>query len=439
MFRSYPIAKTLVVLIAFGIAFFLINHHRPVKINEGYHEAFSHFKGELNRLCLSSISENRKAIFRLYDIDSTQVDSVYGKAEIQQEPPDAYKLGFNFNVSADYSSSDLAAGIYFWDNFLPLIVKNRGAKIIVIFPFLDRQASSNQGGRSFYSYNSDGDSAATKLSLNRPLYLNHEERSFFRWINQNLDKSTVSFATDQDLETLDHQFPQARLLIFFGNSRFWSVKQIQSFKEYNRGGGNALIIGAVVMKDRLRHNAQTKLIEYYRDPKLDPIKTETEKAIAVNYKGAPYFNYEILGMDYDFGGTVTAEGSRWNGFRITAASSPIFEKTRLKNGDVIPVSSTHYSGSAALPNSTLEAPQIDIAKIKFHRAEVLGYDVTKRGFGMIAAFQKNPKSGYILNIGSAEWALSENLNRTDISQIIKNGVQILSSGQSPFSRDSLPR
>ena len=82
---------------------------------------------------------------------------------------------------------------------MPLVIKTRTAKIIIVYSSNTINAYCNAGGKSLYG--STEKANAQKVSFLRPLPLPKHSEAFLRWI-QKENFSDVGYITDMDLGRL---------------------------------------------------------------------------------------------------------------------------------------------------------------------------------------------------------------------------------------------
>ena len=86
-------------------------------------------------------------------------------------------------------------------------------------------------------------------------------------------------------------------------------------------------------------------------------------------------------------------------------------------------------------------PILDTSKVNYYRSEIIAYGINRYGnyanTGTFFIFQNNPTSGYVINTGCMSWTKSEQLKNKTISNTIKNCIEILKSGKSPFVKDAI--
>ncbi len=64
------------------------------------------------------------------------------------------EFGFGYKVTKRIKIPNLPSGVYLWDNTVPMIIRAKEPKIVVVYPSNTANAYSNSGGKSLYNFNS---------------------------------------------------------------------------------------------------------------------------------------------------------------------------------------------------------------------------------------------------------------------------------------------
>jgi hypothetical protein len=146
-----------------------------------------------------------------------------------------------------------------------------------------------------------------------------------------------------------------------------------------------------------------------------------------------------IGEDFQLGGYGTKTDSGWNGYKILLPLSPILAGTNLKYENIISCPTREYDGTYLIRTPGKPHPTLDTAKLKFYKAELLGYDlgaVSKTTVGTFIAFQKTPTSGKIINVGSTNWCSTDGfggLSGPTLKLITANCIDLLMTNKNIFS------
>ena len=92
-----------------------------------------------------------------------------------------------------------------------MVVKNRNAKVVVLYSSNTENAYSPSGGKSLYDFNSSESKKAVKVSFRRPIAPPRHSEAFLRWIVRQ-PVGDVGYITDIDMDDYN-EIRKASLLI----------------------------------------------------------------------------------------------------------------------------------------------------------------------------------------------------------------------------------
>ena len=228
-------------------------------------------------------------------------------------------------------------------------------------------------------------------------------------------------------------------MIIIGHSEYWTRNARLNFDRFIDAGKHALVLSGNTAWWQVRYSADKTQMICYKDILLDPepnalLKTIKWTTASLKLKIIPSF-----GQDFSLGGYGTKVDSGWNGFKILLPQSPILAGTGLKYEDVLSCPTVEFDGTYLIRNQTSPHPILDTAKLKFYRAELLGYDmgaVSKTTIGTFIAFKKTQTSGVIINVGSTDWCSTvgfAGISSNSIKLITANSINLLMTDQNVFA------
>jgi hypothetical protein len=404
-------------------------------VTDGYSDKLSAFPGDSLDLYINSYYDAKNYPLHLYDMSGKPVArfsmDLFAQSTTIANP---YENGFGYRRTKRVKVPNLPSGIYLWDNQIPLIIKARQAKMIVVYPSNTANAYANSGGKSLYGFNSSDLIGAEKVSFQRPIPLQRHSESFFRWLpKQNF--TDIGFISDQDLDDFN-SIKRADLILIVGHSEYWTLKARQNFDRFVSSGKNALILSGNTMWWQVRYERSNTQLVCYRDVKKDPIKSEKLKTI--NWF-APALEYPIInsiGVDFRNAGYGLKKDRGWDGYKILV-KSPLLEGTTLSRGDVVicPTDETDGTNLLSIENGFAS---IDYQSLGFEQIEVVGYDLvsrgSKEGVATWIVFKPTRSSGIVINTASTDWCSYRGIgSNSDIEKITLNMINKLLKNEKVFS------
>lgn len=426
----------LIFLISAGIGYW---YSQLLSIEHGYTDKTSYFVGDTLLAYLQPTRSQTGTVY-IYDLRGEVVDQIQGKFERQIVPTDApWQNGFRYQKSFAYPIPDLAAGIYLIDQQIPFIVKAKTSQAItIVYPSNTINAYSFSGGKNMYESRVPNDPTVARItSFLRPLAFDNTSYSvsFFRWAADYFTED-INYICDIDLD--DYTYLQhTKLLLLPGHNEYWTKTARLNFDRYVDAGHHALVLSGNTMWWQVRYNADKNQMLCYKNFDRDPIQDSLLKTINWYQPSLAYPILPSIGADFRYGGYGLKEDQGWDGYKIIQAQSPLLEGIHLKQGDIIPLPTVEYDGIPVVFPAGQSLPQLDTQVIKFHRAELIGFDKgfrQKETIGTFFLFQKNPSSGIVINTGSTDWcnhfAGTEGEN---VRTITINAIEKLRRGQAVFT------
>jgi len=404
-------------------------------IANGYMGKLSYFVGDSIDAYISAKSIVRKARLSIYNASNIIVDYLYCDSIIPQSITTAkpYESGFGYQYKIRFKLTRiLKSGVYQIGNRIPFLIKAtiRSNQVLVVYPTNTVNAYNDAGGRGSYTT-----PRAYITSFLRPAAIPKFNREFIKW---NESAYSFDYVTDFDLEVYD-SIRQYKMIIIIGHNEYWTRNARLNFDQFINSGKHALILSGNTAWWQVRYSAdKTQMICYKNvlvDPEPDPLlKTIKWTSTSLKLKIIP-----SIGQDYSLGGYGTKTDSGWNGFKILLPLSPILAGTNLKYENVISCATSEYDGTYVIRSAGQPHPILDTARLKFYKAELLGYDfgsVATTTVGTFIAFQKTPTSGKIINVGSTNWCAVTGFrgpSGSTLKLITLNCINLLMNDQNIFS------
>lgn len=421
-------------LIKLGFIFALIIYvfstlkFRSVPIIDGYTNKPSYFPNENCSLFINDVVDNHKRTIELKNIATHHSLSFTIHGVRQDTLKKAWKNGFGYKTSGSIALNGPESGIYQIDNKIPVIIKppiNQQTDILIVVPYINYQAHSNAGGKSFFAHNSLKNEAAVLLSFNRPIVITDSEIAIAQFANQYLKKYKVGFISDFDL-LFYKQIEKTKMLLFYGNMSFVSPQMRKNIEQFIASGGNVLFMNNLLMNNIVRIDLKRKQIFFAKNNLKLPNQWDDSTLKHPNYKtvGA---SYEI-GFVADSFPLAIQKNILANELTVTDTLHPIFRDLpdTQKN---IPIACYIWNGPPLLGLNDFMYPIIDSTKLEMYYYKVLAYKWSeyngyKLTIGSISEFQKEQNSGICINMGCGCWI--DNLsNNKKHARLLENTIRYL--------------
>jgi hypothetical protein len=290
-------------------------------------------------------------------------DAVTGMVECNWSSPYRLFVPGVFNSPAPWASgvyvAKLTGNTSKKQSYIHFVVRDdwRPTKHLFQCSVTTYQAYNNWGGNSLYGFNSLNQTAASKVSFNRP-YKGNGTGQFFAYeypMLRFLEKEgyDVSYCTNLDV----HANPVRLLLhnnfLSVGHDEYWSW-DMRNRVEIARGYGiNLSFFSANTCYWQIRfepsavNGGQNRTMVCYKEATTDPFATQPSKQhlTTVQWRQAPVNRPEnaLIGVMYEFYPVENQD------IVITNSTHWIFDKTGLQNGDRLP-GLLGYEGDRIFPN-----------------------------------------------------------------------------------------
>lgn len=409
---------------------------------DAYTDQQSYFPGDTSIVYINIATAKEKSSINLYnlkgEIVATQITDLFPQS---QNSDQAWAKGFGYQASFAFIIPDLPSGIYSWENKAPFIIKSKKptAPIVLVYASNTENAYNNAGGKSLYNYNSSDEVAAHKVSFLRPTQIERFSEAFLKWIVH--QEYAVDYICDSDLENYS-AIASAKIVLIPGHSEYWTKAARLHFDRFVQEGGDALVLSGNTMWWQVRYANNKKEVICYKKEKLDPHPDTLMQTVRWEN---PILKYPILnsiGADFGRGGYGLKKDQGWNGYRITAANSPLLKNTNLENGDILYLPTTEYDGTPIHEFAPNNYPILNPKDLGVHRLELIGFDfgqrANKKTVGTFFVLQQKPNSGIIINTGSTDWCSKKGIGGKSgktIKTITNNMIQALLKDQSVFSKN----
>lgn len=402
-------------------------------IADGYVDKLSVHVGDSLTVFINAHKANDNFVLRLYDLKGKVVGRYkVGVAPQERRKDKPWENGFGYKPTLKIKVPPLKSGVYLWNDDFPFVVKSTRAKIIVVYSSNTENAYCNAGGKSLYAFNSTEKKPAAIVSFLRPISLPRHSEAFLKWFcKQNY--SDVGYITDSDLDNFD-EIKKANLLMIVGHSEYWTLEARRNFDRFVDEGKNALVLSGNTMWWQVRYDKNKNLLIGYKDYP-DP---EPNVCLHTTRWNEPQLGYPILnsiGADFVHAGYGLKQDKGWDGYKIVNAKSPLLRGVRLKNGEVLKLSSDENDG-APLAGYEQGRPIIDQSQLGFDKIELIGYDSTFRinpGVATWIAFKKTKTSGIVINTASTDWCSHRGMGSDEIKKITLNMINKLLRSENVFS------
>jgi hypothetical protein len=404
-------------------------------VMDGYLDKQSYLPGDSASLYLSGHATKNYEL-SLFDLSGKVVATQ--KVNLTQQAirnANPVEDGFGYRVTKRIKVPNLPSGIYLWENVIPMIIRPKEPKIVVVYPSNTANAYSNSGGKSLYGYNSSNQVAAKKVSFLRPVPLQWHCEAFLRWLHREKIQD-IGYITDMDLENYN-TVKKSTMMIIPGHSEYWTLQARTNYDRFVLAGKHALILSGNSMWWQVRYNKSHDQMTCYRVKQDDPIKSEKLKTTYWNDSTLNYPITRSIGVEFTYAGYGLKNDKGWNGYKIIK-TSPLLANTTLKPGDILPCPSDETDGVPLLGFS--EDIPVHNNTDHFFKMEIVGFDHVmwgvKEGVATWVVFRVDASSGIVINTASTDWCSERGIGKNeDIRTITRNMISMLVNGQDVFTRE----
>lgn len=406
-------------------------------IRDGYIDRLSAFPGDSVTIYLNA-DTSASISLELFDLNGKVVAAYPARVYAQAQPAEkAYEDGYQYKPTIRIKVPEIPSGVYLWNNSIPMVVKNRNAKVIVLYSSNTENAYSPSGGKSLYDFNSLDGKKAVKVSFHRPIALPRHSEAFLRWIvNQSVEE--VGYITDMDMDDYN-EIRKASLLIVPGHSEYWTLPARKNFDRFVEDGKPALVLSGNTMWWQVRYNERRDQMICYKSTEDDKIKSPQLKTTRWNDPTLGYPITKSIGVEFPLAGYGRKTDKGWDGYRLVS-QSPLLENSSLVKGDTLMLFTDEHDGAPLLGFDNDSIPVINRAALGFEKVEIIGYDKTTwsgaDGIATWIVFKASKKSGIIINTASTDWCADNGIGfNADIQIITMNMIKKLLLKENVFSPD----
>lgn len=412
---------------------FLSPNHQNPKIADGYVYPLSVLTGDSVSVYINATEKQEDKELRLFDLKGKEVASfkatLYPQNRVEDRP---WEYGFGYKPNLKIAVPDLKSGVYVWENKIPMIIRAKNPKIVVVYTSNTENAYCNSGGKGLYDFNSTEKDNSETVSFKRPINLPKHSEAFLRWFVKQSYKD-VGYITDADLDNYG-EWKKADLLMIVGHNEYWTLEGRRNFDRFVNDGGNALVLAGNTMWWQVRYSKnKDQLICYKVVP--DPIKSKKLKTINWTDPQLEYPIMSSIGAEFPRAGYGRKDDKGWDGYKIIT-QSPLLEGTKLKPGDILSLPSDEGDGAPLLGFDSKGYPIIDKQTLQFEKVEIVGFDHMFRvqdGIVTWIVFKKTRSSGIVINVASTDWCSSQGMDNADILKITTNMINKLLHNENVFS------
>lgn len=404
-------------------------------IRAGYADKQSYYPGEKMKVFFDTQGTGEPCRLTIYTVTG---DSVFSISSPMPASPalsgNAYEIGYGFPVAAEFTVPGLKSGVYLVDNKIPFIIKTHQAvDLLVVYPSNTANAYATSGGKSLYST----DQRPAAVSFQRPIPLQSLAEVCLKWFTT-LEDFSVRYVADIDLDLYEN-LRDAKVLVIPGHSEYWTLNARRNFDTFVDSGGDALILSGNTMWWQVRYSEDQNRLICYKDADTDPVVDPLLKTITWNEPSLEYSILSSIGADFTYGGYGLKTDAGWNGYRITALNSPLFEGLNLAENYILSLPTLEYDGAPIAGYDEFGYPMLDEDALKFDKIELLGFDKgfrAKETTGTFIVFRKKPGSGIIVNTSSCDWCSTNGMGGRSgsiIKKITYNALHKLVNNVQVFS------
>lgn len=404
-------------------------------ILNGYSDKVSYHPGEKVKLFFESSQPVELCRLTIFSITG---DPVYSTGSVLPIVPqlagDASENGYNFPIAVEFVLPELKSGVYLVENKIPFIVKtDQPVDIMIVYPSNTANAYSASGGKSLYSQQG----RPTSVSFQRPIALQSLSQYCLKWFST-LENFSIGYIADLDMDDFEN-IVKAKVLVIPGHSEYWTRQARKNFDQFVSSESDALILSGNTMWWQVRYSEDHSKLICYKDIEMDPISDPLLKTIEWTSPSLDYSILSSIGADFPNGGYGLKVDQGWNGYKVVAPVSPLFENLELKKGDIISLPTLEYDGTPILEYDADGYPIINSTALGFERIELLGYD---KGFrvaetvGTFIVFKKTLESGIIVNTSSTDWCSANGMGGQSgeiIKKVTFNALTKLLNNETVFS------
>ncbi len=420
-----------IVIVSIILVFINQKYYKRIEIVNGYVKNFSVKRGDDVVAFLQPKEEYRRGVLLIYNSKHKIIDSVICKLHFQQNAVDSqlYRNGYHYKHSIKYNTLKLKSGLYYFGNTVPFLVTEPELKnnITIVLPYANLLARYNSGGKCFFGYASTNNLPTTCISLNRNIEFADYSTRFLNWVDSVYKGKNINVISDLDIENFTN-IKNAKLLIIYGSSVFWTYEMRKNFDDYNENKGNVLAMSACIMNNKFRYDRLKQQLIFYPNPNDDPERNVIHRTGPWDDSIFRNPNINSVGCSYEICYKPKELKKSFGGFKIIDSKHPIFSNI----GSNIITFNCGLTNSIAIENNDfVDEPKANLENSNFYEKKILAYDFGDynglQTIGGIYSMKKKKNGTLLIVIGSDLWCDSINFNKKEVQIITKNCIQILSS------------
>ena len=225
---------------------------------------------------------------------------------------------------------------------IPFVVRApaaRHAAVLVQVPVNTWQAYNGWGGKSLYSFNSSGNTPATRVSFERPIletdilnYPTTYEYPLVRFLER--EGYDVQYATDVDTHTNPGDLTSHRVVMTAGHDEYWSKEMRDGFDAARDAGTNLMFMGGNTGVWQVRYEDGNQTIVAYKEQATakDPIGDPNLQTARFRDLASPRAECELVGIESQKGLAGADDPPRAYTPTAVATTDPWFAGTGLSPG-----------------------------------------------------------------------------------------------------------
>ena len=302
-----------------------------------------------------------------------------------------------------------------YQNYVPFVVRDdaRQASFLYQQPVNTYQAYNNWGGKSLYTFNSNGSSRAYKVSFDRP-YAADGSADYFGWevyTVQWLEQQgyDVTYNTDVDAQVNPSRLRSVKGVLIPGHSEYWSKGMYDAAQVARDGGVSLGFLGSNDVYWQIRYEASSagaanRVVVCYKTNEspspVDPINASSPSLTTTQWRETPVNRPEqtLLGVQF-----TSQTGSGWDStvtYVVTNSSNWVYANTGFSDGSGVP-RLTGYEADRQFIQYPLPASQPGTAALLANSPyNSVGNGADRHN----ASIYQAPSGAWVFASGSQAWA-----------------------------------
>lgn len=196
-----------------------------------------------------------------------------------------WPVAVSFNVPSTWPPG-LYRLAYLTDDVLTFVVRSAvpGAisKVLLQVSFLTPTAYNSAGGKSFYGFNSGGESSrASKVSFDRPggtPISSGWEAKLIHWLET--EEIAIEYCSSIDLHTMPSLLANYECLVIAGHDEYWTKPMRDQAEQFVANGGNMIVLSGNTCYRAVRLEQAHRLVVFHKYAGNDPNLNADETTVA---------------------------------------------------------------------------------------------------------------------------------------------------------------